>query len=125
MTTQRKGRGKAQPAEPAADAPPAEAPAETAADPVEAQPAEPADAPPAGRVRVRILQGVAGLDFSWSPGEEVAMSEEQAQVWADGYRGERVDNRVDAEGRAGPERAARRSRGGGRDERPETLETRG
>lgn len=39
---------------------------------------------------VRILQSVAGRDFSWTPGQEIEMSAEQAKAWADGVRGELV-----------------------------------
>ena len=38
--------------------------------------------------QIRVLQAVAGLEFSWSPGQEVEVSDEQATVWADGYRAE-------------------------------------
>ena len=40
---------------------------------------------------IRVLQAVAGLDFSWSPGQEVEVSDEQAAVWADGYRAELIE----------------------------------
>lgn len=40
--------------------------------------------------RVRLLTSVAGLHESWQAGEEVDMTPEQAQVWADGVRGELV-----------------------------------
>ncbi len=39
---------------------------------------------------VRILQSVAGLDFSWVPGDVVEMTDESAAAWADGHRGEYV-----------------------------------
>ncbi|NUP19872.1 MAG: hypothetical protein HOZ81_28090 [Streptomyces sp.] len=41
--------------------------------------------------RVRILQAVSGLDFSWAPGELVDLDDEQAATWADGVRAELVD----------------------------------
>lgn len=41
--------------------------------------------------RVRILQAVSGLDFSWAPGEIVDMDDEVAAGWADGYRAEFAD----------------------------------
>lgn len=39
---------------------------------------------------VRMLTSVAGPARSWEIGEEVEMSGEEAQVWADGVRGELV-----------------------------------
>lgn len=53
--------------------------------------------------RVRILQAVAGEDFSWLPGDEVDMSGKDAGVWADGVRGELVRG----EEPATPERGSR------------------
>jgi hypothetical protein len=43
---------------------------------------------------VRLLQSVAGIDFSWMPGDEVEMTDEQAGAWADGVRGELVKKAV-------------------------------
>ncbi len=43
--------------------------------------------------KVRILTSVAGADIAWSAGEIVDMPEEQAAVWADGVRAERVARR--------------------------------
>lgn len=40
---------------------------------------------------VRILQSVAGLDFSWVPGDEIEMTDEKAATWNDGVRGELVE----------------------------------
>lgn len=55
---------------------------------------------------VRILQSVAGLDFSWVPGDEIDMTEEQAAAWADNYRGELVEAEKAVKPRAeAPERA--------------------
>lgn len=99
---------------------------------------------------VRILQGVAGLDFSWSPGEVIGMSEEDAAKWADGVRAELADKVTDEVAdeaeevdvadavepvvveepvvervvqQPKPERAATRSRGGGRGSaKPETRD---
>lgn len=63
--------------------------------------------------RIRILQSVAGLDFSWSPGDEVDVDAATARAWADGERAELVvDDKT--------EKAASRSRGGGRASRTET-----
>lgn len=39
---------------------------------------------------VRILQGIAGDDFSWSPGQIVDMPGEEVAQWCDGYRAELV-----------------------------------
>lgn len=61
--------------------------------------------------RIRILQAVAGLDFSWAPGDEIELGDEEAAAWADGERAELVE---------GVEKAAARSRGGGRGRRAET-----
>lgn len=60
--------------------------------------------------RIRILQAVAGVDFSWAPGDEVDVDDEQAAAWADGERAELVET----------EKAATKSRGGGRGRRAET-----
>ncbi|WP_327655702.1 hypothetical protein [Streptomyces sp. NBC_00483] len=68
-------------------------------------------------VRIRVLQSVSGLDFSWAPGDVVEVDDEAAAAWADGERAELVD---DGNSHAGAEKAAARSRGGGRAKRPET-----
>ena len=64
--------------------------------------------------RVRILQAVAGEDFSWMPGDEIDMSARDAKVWADGFRGELVRGEIPQtpeRASAAPETAAtRRSR---------------
>ncbi len=36
--------------------------------------------------RIRILQSVAGGDFSWAPGELVELPDDEAAKWADGER---------------------------------------
>lgn len=41
--------------------------------------------------RIRILEAISGADFSWQPGDVVDLVEEQAAVWADGHRAERVE----------------------------------
>ncbi|MFJ2568175.1 hypothetical protein ACIO02_35520 [Streptomyces sp. NPDC087568] len=38
--------------------------------------------------RIRILQSVAGLDFSWVPGDVIELDDEAAAAWADGERAE-------------------------------------
>ncbi|MFJ1581559.1 hypothetical protein [Streptomyces sp. NPDC088182] len=42
--------------------------------------------------RIRILEAVAGADFSWAPGDLVDLPEDQADSWADGHRAECVDD---------------------------------
>ncbi|MFF1297926.1 MULTISPECIES: hypothetical protein [unclassified Streptomyces] len=41
--------------------------------------------------RIRVLEAIAGDDFSWSPGDVVELTEKQAEAWADGHRAERAD----------------------------------
>lgn len=36
--------------------------------------------------RIRVLEAIAGADFSWAPGDVVEVSEEEAASWADGHR---------------------------------------
>ncbi|MFZ3558161.1 hypothetical protein [Streptomyces sp. BH055] len=67
--------------------------------------------------RIRILQSIAGLDFSWAPGDVVEIDDAAAEAWGDGERAELVDGGKE---NAGAEKAAARSRGGGRAKRPET-----
>ncbi|MFE7347520.1 hypothetical protein [Streptomyces fimicarius] len=69
--------------------------------------------------RIRILQSIAGTDFSWAPGDEIEVSSAAASAWADGERAELVE---DTE-QGGAEKAAVRSRGGGRARRTETRTT--
>jgi len=65
--------------------------------------------------RVRMLQAVAGLDFSWAPGEVVTMTPDQADAWADGVRGELVrDEPQERAVTTAAETTARRSRAGRR-----------
>lgn len=61
--------------------------------------------------RIRILQAVGGVDFSWAPGDEVVLDDNAAAAWADGVRAEAVED---------TEKAAARSRGGGRARKAET-----
>lgn len=82
--------------------------------------------------RIRILQGVSGLDFSWVAGDVVELDADAAALWADGYRAEYVDPSTPAadddqgdehaedQGAAVAEKAATRSRGGGRGRRTTT-----
>ncbi|WP_156131755.1 hypothetical protein [Amycolatopsis methanolica] len=111
-------------------------------------------------MRIRVLQGVSGTEFSWAPGSEIELPEEEAVKWADGVRAELIkDERTQlptepvdqaeqaadkeddvpqddevtraaddeasaaaqpADADSKPEKAARRSRGGGRAAKPET-----
>ncbi|MFC5217329.1 hypothetical protein [Streptomyces coerulescens] len=41
--------------------------------------------------RIRVLEAIAGADFSWAPGDVVDVSEEEAASWADGHRAALVD----------------------------------
>lgn len=36
--------------------------------------------------RIRVLEAIAGADFSWAPGDVVEVSDEAAASWADGHR---------------------------------------
>lgn len=36
--------------------------------------------------RIRVLEAIAGADFSWAPGDVVDVSDEEADTWADGHR---------------------------------------
>ena len=40
--------------------------------------------------RIRLLVPVAGIDFSWVPGDEIDLPDEEAAKWADGSRAEFV-----------------------------------
>lgn len=55
--------------------------------------------------RIRLLQSVAGPDFSWVAGDEVDLPGAEASKWADGVRAELVRG----EKAETPERATRRS----------------
>ena len=61
--------------------------------------------------RIRILQAVGGVDFSWAPGDEVEVDDDVAAAWADGERAELIET---------AEKATTKSRGGGRGRRAET-----
>ncbi|MFI8531799.1 hypothetical protein ACIGMX_16355 [Streptomyces aquilus] len=37
---------------------------------------------------IKVLEAIAGADFSWAPGDIVELPQEQAEVWADGHRAE-------------------------------------
>lgn len=40
--------------------------------------------------RIRMLQAVAGPDFSWNPGDEIDLPGDEASKWTDGIRAELV-----------------------------------
>ncbi|MCL6733294.1 hypothetical protein [Streptomyces neyagawaensis] len=42
--------------------------------------------------RIKVLEAIAGPDFSWSPGDIVNVSEEDAASWADGHRAVLLDD---------------------------------
>ncbi|MFJ8791401.1 hypothetical protein [Streptomyces sp. NPDC102462] len=69
--------------------------------------------------RIRVLQSVGGLDFSWKAGQVVEVDAATAAAWADGERAVLVD---EPKPQAGAEKAAARSRGGGRGKRAETRD---
>ncbi|MFE9296592.1 hypothetical protein [Streptomyces niveus] len=43
-------------------------------------------------MRIKILTGISGRDFSWRPGELVDLDETEAAKWADGVRAEYADS---------------------------------
>ncbi|MEV7871504.1 hypothetical protein AB0P17_36640 [Streptomyces sp. NPDC088124] len=53
-------------------------------------------------MRIRILEPVAGLDFSWLAGDVVDLPEEQAAAWADGHRAVRADDEPEGASVLGP-----------------------
>lgn len=58
--------------------------------------------------RIRMLQAVAGPDFSWDAGAEIDVSGEEASKWADGIRAELVRGEsVETPESGTPERAKR------------------
>ncbi|MEV4974445.1 hypothetical protein [Streptomyces scopuliridis] len=56
--------------------------------------------------RIRILEAIAGADFSWTPGDLVDLSEDQADRWADGHRAVRVDDAPTDSSAPGPAEVA-------------------
>ncbi|MFR0354165.1 hypothetical protein [Streptomyces sediminimaris] len=42
--------------------------------------------------RIRVLEAIAGADFSWAPGDVVDVSDEEAAGWADGHRAVLADH---------------------------------
>jgi hypothetical protein len=37
---------------------------------------------------IRVLEAIAGADFSWAPGDVIEVSDDEAAAWADGHRAE-------------------------------------
>lgn len=48
--------------------------------------------------RIRVLEAIAGSDFSWAPGDVVDVSDEEAASWADGHRAVLADDDQDQSG---------------------------
>ncbi|WP_330349576.1 hypothetical protein [Streptomyces sp. NBC_00582] len=42
--------------------------------------------------RIKVLEAIAGADFSWSPGDVIEVSVEEAAAWADGHRAVLADD---------------------------------
>lgn len=40
--------------------------------------------------RIKVLQAISGLEFSWAAGDVVDLPGDEATKWADGYRAELV-----------------------------------
>ncbi len=52
--------------------------------------------------RIRVLEAIAGADFSWAPGDVVDLPDEEAAGWADGHRAVLLDDGQEPSGDAGP-----------------------
>ncbi|MEV0470214.1 hypothetical protein [Streptomyces prunicolor] len=52
--------------------------------------------------RIRVLEAIAGADFSWAPGDVVELSEEAATSWADGHRAVLADDGQEQDGEPQP-----------------------
>jgi hypothetical protein len=46
-------------------------------------------------VKIRLIQGVSGLDFAWAPGEVIELPADEAAKWADGERAEYAGEQAD------------------------------
>ncbi|KND29918.1 hypothetical protein [Streptomyces stelliscabiei] len=42
--------------------------------------------------QIKVLEAIAGADFSWAPGDIVVVTDEEAASWADGYRAVLLDS---------------------------------
>lgn len=47
--------------------------------------------------RIKVLEAIAGSDFSWSPGDLVDLPDKEAAVWADGHRAVLADDQEHSE----------------------------
>jgi hypothetical protein len=56
--------------------------------------------------RIRMLQAVAGPDFSWNPGDEIDLPGDEASKWTDGIRAELVRGQGVETPEAGPPETA-------------------
>lgn len=65
---------------------------------------------------IRLLESVAGVDTSYNRGDVVEMPDDQAAAWVAGDRAELVEDTTKTE------KAASKSRGGGRGARVETRD---
>ncbi|NJP33689.1 hypothetical protein [Micromonospora thermarum] len=64
-------------------------------------------------VAVRILTSISGLEFSWHPGEEIDLPEDEAAKWCDNVRACYVDRPggpVETTDRPGPQRTDKPAR---------------
>jgi hypothetical protein len=52
--------------------------------------------------RIKVLEAIAGPDFSWSPGDIVSVCEEDAASWADGHRAVLLDDGQEPGGEPAP-----------------------
>jgi len=52
--------------------------------------------------RIRVLEAIAGADFSWAPGDVIEMSDDEAAAWADGHRAELAADQEQASGKGSP-----------------------
>ncbi|MET7475066.1 hypothetical protein ABZT17_11995 [Streptomyces sp. NPDC005648] len=50
--------------------------------------------------RIRVLEAIAGADFSWAPGDVIEVSNDEAAAWADGHRAELANDQEDGAGAA-------------------------
>jgi hypothetical protein len=69
-----------------------------------------------GERRIRLVQSVAGLDFSWPAGHEVDLPEEEAAKWADGQRAVYVDADAGVSDNQGDGGGGETDQGGGDDD---------
>ncbi|MDX2520589.1 MULTISPECIES: hypothetical protein [Streptomyces] len=51
--------------------------------------------------QIKVLEAIAGADFSWAPGDIVDVTDEEAASWADGHRAALLDSGHDRQGDGG------------------------